>query len=260
MFAMTEEAAVGSLALLLSAIFLLPVLAYALERRLVWPYGEIGEDDPGAPAAMAYHVLVADHAKALGFAGAGAYRDLKGRLYRVRYEFWLSPERDVLAMVGAGTVARIPVAATWLFTPLADGRAVVSVDQQSGMEPAPGDPWDWGLRMLTELPELLDWHRERVAAQFTRVEPFEAAGPRALATMARLRSGRIATFARRGIARYRDAAETSWSYTATGAVRVTLRTYAKGFRDALIQPVQAFFRSLHRGRAKGGDGRTDDRL
>ena len=226
--------AIASVGGLFAVILGLPVLSFYFERRLVWPYGEIDEEDPGAPATTPYHAREGDHAHTLGFCWSGSYRDLKGRLYRVRYDFWLASEGDALAMVGAGSLAAIPVEAVWIYTILADGRVVVSTNSLMAMEPMPGDRWEWGLRLDSELPKLLEWHRDRVAAMFTRVDPFNAEPTRAVSSLARLRAERVAAFVERCLARYRDANETVWSFTVAGAIRLTLRSYAKRMTAAVL--------------------------
>lgn len=228
--------------------FFLPVIVACFEKRLIWPYGRIAEGDPRAPPAQPYHRGVAREAEALGFSPLGIFQDRRGRLYRVRYEFWLSRERDVLAMVGAGALGAVPVQSTWLYTALADGRVAVSTDHQAAMEPAPGDPWEWKLLIHASPGELLARHRDRVQGMFASVAPFDAAPSRVLHQMQAIRRDRVAGFVDRGLARYRDEDRSAWSYSFLGSLRLVARMYRKGFYDALTQPSRSI-------RSRPGDAR-----
>lgn len=195
------------------------------------------DDRPQPPSfALAYLDSARQAVWAEGFRHVGCFADGKSRAYRVRYDFWVSPESDLLAVAGAGTVLGIPVQAVVVYTPLTDGRVVVSTDQQTAMEAAPDDTWLWALRPGFSFEDLIDWHRSRVAVESVGIVPFDGGPDDVLDRLATLRADRVAHFVDRGLARYRDPEQQSWSYTATGAVRVATRLYVKGMFDAIAAP------------------------
>jgi hypothetical protein len=131
------------------------------ETRLVWPY--VAADAATAPAT-AYLTTTAESARELGFAPLGVFRDGKGKLYRIRYELWSAPEADVLLLIGGGTVAGMPVDGSWLFTRLANGQCIVSIDNEAGREHDLTGMIHETLYPRTTLAALVASHRAAVSA------------------------------------------------------------------------------------------------
>src|SRR5262249_6804440 len=84
----------------------------------------------------------------------GWARDLKGDKYRVSYAMLVSRERDIFAVIGVGSILNIPLAATWLHTPTADGKSfycpisIIPSMTRSLSSPI-ADASVWGTKRLT---------------------------------------------------------------------------------------------------------------
>jgi hypothetical protein len=207
------------------------LLARVWEKRLVWPYAS--GDEPPRTSRMS---TSAGDAETLGFRRVSVGRDAKGRIYRIRYEFWLPPEHDSLLLIGGGSLAGMPVDGSWLFTRLSNGRCLVSVDDLRGSE--------YDLTGLSEeaiypgvpLRVLLDRHRARIAAAAAPPLPYGERDPasdhRAFLTQ------RIQSLVQAGFATWHDPSQDAWRYTAKGALQGTIRSYATGLLAALRSPLR----------------------
>jgi hypothetical protein len=235
------------------ALSLIPAFIAALaEKYLVWTYVPIRGAKPppsGRDADLArldelsgpdVSIPITDYFRATnltaersGFTLLGAFRDGRGKLYRTRYNFWLSPDRLVLAVVGTGALAGIPLTGTWLYTRLRDGHGLVTLDELKG--------WDSDLSGLTlqevvtnaDFAELLARHRQRLADADQPAEPYSADDP--LADHRAFRSFRTDRLEERGLVRYRDAERNAWKYTFKGAfvavARMAARQVGQVFRN-----------------------------
>lgn len=110
-----------------TVIFLVGIVAAALwERRPVMPYvlPAVGSEfEPTMTAAS--ENSAAEH---LGFAHDATAHDGKGRLYRVRYDFWISQDCCTLAVIGGGSIASIPVDAVWLWSRTVSGEILCTTN------------------------------------------------------------------------------------------------------------------------------------
>lgn len=254
------------LALVLAAAAVLPMLLVVpvalWEKRLVWPYMPLEDSASGAPVAIhgdpanPYAVVLAtpdapwppltvyaarafECALSIGFLALGTFRDGKGRLYKVRYDFYLSPERDVLALVGSGTIASIPLNNTWLFTLLADGRCLRIVDTQPGSETDLAGLADEALITQVDFQELVARHRGRVAASFTPAAAYDDKDP--LGDHRDFLMRRTDRLEELGFIRFLNTERTWWRYTLRGALLSTARAHFRGLRrafwsDARLKP------------------------
>lgn len=212
-------------------------LAAAFERRQVWYF--VPEDrapQDKLPPANAYAQRAAGRAHDLGFRSLGVFADGKGKLYRVRYEFYRSPEGDTLAQVGTGSMASIPVEGTWLFTVLADGRCLVTLDSAAGSEIDFTGIIEEALVEDIGFEGLLRQHQARVGAAGVPVVAWTAEDP--LADFHAFRTRRIERLVALGCAAlYRDDPN-AWHYTARGSVALALRQYFKGVRRQVVTDTQ----------------------
>jgi hypothetical protein len=167
-------------------------LAGLWEKRLVWPYvSEVGfeteaepdRSNPYAPpvtrdpmAVGPYASAVCQQAEQLGFRPIGHRFDGKGKLYKIRYDFWLAPDRIVLAMIG-GKLAGITLEATWLYTRLGNGHCVVTLDEPKGGDSDMSGMTEQFVLARADFAELLGRRRERIAAADSPVLPFSADDP-----------------------------------------------------------------------------------
>ncbi|HEY8505801.1 MAG TPA: hypothetical protein VIL46_14545, partial [Gemmataceae bacterium] len=152
----------------------------------------------------------------------------KGRLYRVRYDFWIAPDGATVAVVGSGTIARIPVNGVWLWSRPADGR-ILCTTNETGEQDISGavDQQTWpgsGFRALAEK------HQSRLTDP---VEPFPAESP--MAGYFDILRRQADALVEKGCAYYLDEERTSWRYTLKGAlvfyfVSAWLRPIRRGLR------------------------------
>ncbi len=106
---------------------------HRVEKRMAWPYSELQAEQPFADPSDYGATRIAEAVQD-GFTMLGWTRDLKGPKYRCGYAMLVSADREVFAIIGVGTIINIPLNATWLFTPTADGRCFNSTDHQSGVQ------------------------------------------------------------------------------------------------------------------------------
>ena len=192
-------------------------LTASLERRLAWPYVPAADSPPDRlPPPNAYAGWASAAAAEAGFTWIGAFADGKGKLYRLRYDFFRSPTGDVLALVGAGTMASIQVQTTWLYSRLAGGRCLVTFDSQTGAETDLAGLTEGALVENLGFAGQLAAHRARVGAASQACEPFGASDP--LADLRAFRQTRVERLALLGYASFLDAGRNAWRYTPKGAM------------------------------------------
>jgi hypothetical protein len=193
------------------------------EKRMVWPYEPCEEHE--APPPTAYARLVNRMAEEQGFCHLAITRDGRGNIYKLRYDLWLSPDREVFAVVGSGTMAAIPYQVTWLFTKLVDGRVVVTVDHTAGVSSDLTGQWSYSLLLHADFPELLVRHRARLSAEMTPAEPYSEDDP--LADHMALRAAQADQLEAKGCATYLDEERMVWRLTPRGAVLKAFQTYGE---------------------------------
>ena len=215
-------------------LVLLTVAVAMWEKRVVWYFIPVNESQPGQSAPLDPHNPYAAGAAPLQvpppsvdasqanaamrqqqFAFLGTCGDAKGAKYHVRYDFWVSPQRDVLVNVGCGTIMGMNVDARWLYTRLQDGRTIVTVSDQSASEYDLTGQRVEALVSAMTFAQLLEAHRKRVKAQFSPLLPF---GPDPLKDLRTEVARRVESLVGSGYARYLDPAQTTWSYTLLGAL------------------------------------------
>jgi len=101
---------VGIFGFLLCAV----VGAAIWERRPIQPYYIPDQEQEYEASPTARYA----NAKAieLGFRHDCLCHDGKGKLYRVRYDLWVSPDALTFAVIGSGTVASVQVNGIWLYS------------------------------------------------------------------------------------------------------------------------------------------------
>ncbi len=206
-------------------------LVAALEKRMLWPYVSPDSLAPEFfPPPNSYAHTVAAAAGEAGFTWMGAYAHGAGKLYKVRYDFYLAPERDVLAVVGTGTMASIAVQSTSLTTLLEEGRSLVTVDHQNVAETdlagMAQDALVAGLGFAGQLAA----HRKRLAAVASAAILMD--GPDPLAALRAFRQRRVDRLVTLGYAGYLDTDRAWWRYSPKGAALLAFRQYFKGLYRA----------------------------
>jgi hypothetical protein len=207
--------------------------AYAWEKRLVWPYVPAQEAHQGAlPTTTLYMSRANEAAASAGFALLGTFADGKSNLYRVRYNFRRSSSGDVLALIGCGTIASMPVQTIWLYSVLGDGHCLVTFNAQSGGELDLAGMTHEALVCNAAFDELLRHHRVRIETTSATIIAFSQED--ALGDFRRFRERRTERLVELGYVSYLDAARTVWRYTLRGAVTLAFRQYSTGIRRVLL--------------------------
>jgi hypothetical protein len=196
-------------------------------RRAVYVRVEEAEALP----SNAYMDLTNAMAEKQGFSYLGVCRAGNDKLYRIRYDTWISPDRDVFAVVGAGRMAAIPSQATILTSKLTDGRVLITVDNPGAMGGDSSGMTEWKVLTNADFPELLAKHRARIEAEMTPVEPYSDRDP--LGDHLELNSQRVERMARAGHLYFLDDERDRWRYTAWGAVVRVCETYKRAFVQIL---------------------------
>lgn len=150
---------------ILIAILVFPVVLTAvlarIEKRLVWAYGSL-EDKPQFDDVEGYGQRWVGDALKEGFHFLGWAPDLKGRIYQVCYAFLISPNRDHLIIVGMGSVLRIKVRGTWIYTIAANNKAICSTDNQACVHIDGARDWRTQLVSTNTFAGLLQSHKDLV--------------------------------------------------------------------------------------------------
>src|SRR5215469_2299695 len=204
--------AIGSVALILTFVFLVPILTFRLEKHLVWQFGE--------PEAQPHHrhpytdsgVAVATQA---GFSLLGWSRDLRGGIYQVNHALLVSPDRTTMAVITAGTLL-IPMAGTCLYTPTADGRLFYTTDSQYFVQIDVSRHWTSRLAPDRDFGRF--WQRHQAWLQEIAVPPrcFGRSGHE-LEDFRAVYAEHYRSMAHAGLISYTDASATRWKFTLYGA-------------------------------------------
>jgi hypothetical protein len=213
------------------ALLLVAVVLRMWEKRLVWPY--VPAENASTPATS-YMTAAASAAQSLGFAPCGVFRDGKGAMYKIRYDLWLTQERDALLLVGGGTMAGIPVDGSWLFSRLSNGRCLATLDNEAGSEYDLAGLIQEAVHPRASLEKLLYAHRSAVAVAEAPALPYSdpAGEHRELLTR------RIRHLVNKGYAVLSETGEW-WRYSPKGAVVATLASYWAGMRRRLRRKTTA---------------------
>jgi len=210
----------------------LPLIAM-VEKRLVWPYVREGEAPPDIlPARNDYGNAVAAAMAGLEFRQIGTFADGKGKLYRIRYEFYRSPTGDVIAMVGTGTIASIPLQATWLYTLMNNDRVYVTVDHQNAVTTDLTGMVNESLVAGVGLVALLSAHRVRFAQSSGMVKSFSNTDP--LGEFKVYLEDRVRRLHALGYVTFLNPDRTGWRYSVKGALAISTRQYLTGLRRAVV--------------------------
>jgi hypothetical protein len=212
------------------AVFL--TIVFRLERRTVSPYGEMGTSaffgDPTGYGAKWVAEAVRE-----GFVLLGWARDSRGSVYSCSYALLVSADRIVFAVVGVGTILKMPLQATWLHTPAADGRSFNTTDKQSGVQIDLSRNWTNQLAMEPTFSQLLRRHREWLQTLEVVPRPFRQ--NREFEEFKTLRSDHFRSMERAGLIRFTDASATQFYYTFTGAAKTAIWELLVGLARGMSQ-------------------------
>jgi hypothetical protein len=205
------------------AVFL--TIVFRLEKRTVSPYGEMGSS-PCFGDPTGYGASWVGEAVRAGFVFLGWTRDSRGPIYRCSYALLVSADRTTFAVVGVGTILKIPLQATWLHTPAMDGRSFNTTDKQSGVQIDLSGNWTNQLAIKPTFSELLHKHQEWL--QSLRVLPRSFPPNREFEEFKALRDQHFRHMERAGLIRFTDASATQFYYTFAGAAKTAMWGYLVG--------------------------------
>jgi len=199
-----------------AAFYLVFVTTALLERHPVNPLTPLppGERVELHPYLEAMNKMAAE----AGFVHQGTFGHAKGGMYRVHVTIWFSPERDVLAVVGGGKMARLSYRKTLLYSRAAGEGFIASTDE-AGLSDVSGLTTR-SLLYHADFHELLAHHMARVAEAGVALLPFEEST--GFAVFDDIETQTVHRLEQLGYARFLDPARTTWRYTFKG-VFVLLR-------------------------------------
>lgn len=204
---------------------ILLTIIFRLEKRMVWPYGEL-ESGPQYGDPSGYGARAVAQAKAAGFRLLGWARDTKGPTYRASYAMLVSPGNDIFAVVGIGAVLKMPVAATWLYTPTMDGRCFYSTDKQTGVQIDLSRNWRNQLASSSSFGQL--WQKHRDWLRTTGVLPRSFTPGREFEEFRTIRQEHYRSMEHAGLICYTDGAATHFRFTLSGAAKTAIWGYFLG--------------------------------
>jgi len=232
--------------------FVLLFCVARFERRRTWPFlpadsGDAGTTDsragrhlPVAAQASDYVLAMGGEAEAAGFAHCGFLVHEKAPRIQIIAGVWLSADRRILLISGSGTVLSAQQYQSILYTPLADGRYLVTTDNNDE-----GDQSGLCLtRRLLNVPlaQLLRYHLKRMDGALVASHGLPAGdGIEALRTIYRQRTQRIIE---RGRGYYLDPHHEEWRYTTRGALGCCLDFFPQFANALFVQPWRVFRRPI----------------
>jgi hypothetical protein len=207
-------------------------VVFRLEKRMVWPYGDL-ESAPAFGDSLGYASGHVAEASAAGFKLLGWVRDVKGPTYRVNYAMLVSPERDIFAVIGAGTILKMPLTATWLHSPTVDGRSFYSTDQQTGVQIDLSHHWTNQLVPTRSFRELLAKHRNWL--KINQVPPRLFTLDRELEEFRAAREDHYRCMEQAGLIAFTDLSGRYFRFTLLGAAKTATWSYFLGMARRLSQ-------------------------
>ena len=205
-------------------------IIHRLEKRMVWPYGDL-RSQPHFEDATGYVQRWFSDAIRNGFKLLGWTHDLKGEIYRVSYAMLVSSDRSTFAVIGAGTVAKMRVQGTWLHTPTSDGRSFYSTDKQAGVKIDLSHNWTNELVLVGNFETL--WQTHQAWVRENGVVPRGFREDREMEEFRALREEHYRLMEQAGLICFIDPIRTRFQYTFVGAARTAMWSYALGLMRGL---------------------------
>lgn len=205
-------------------------IVFRLEKRTVWPYGNL-EPQPASGDASGYGARWVNDAVASGCTVLGWTRDVRGGIYQFSHALLVSAQRDVFAVISVGSMGVIPFAATWLHTPTSDGRSYYSTDKQSGVQIDLSHNWTNQLAPSGRFRDLLQQHRDWLRLNGVIARPFTEG--RELAEFRTQREAHYRAMERAGLIGFTDSTANHFYFTFLGAARTAIWSYFLGMARQL---------------------------
>lgn len=243
----------------LALIFGPMIVVRLLEKHHVWPFeppeesnvptnaSSFDDSNPYAatclnkqgPHLTEYAIRMNDTAEALSFRRLGVFADSRGKLYRVRYDCWESPARNILLVIGGGKLGSVPAGTTVLFTLLDNGRCLTTFNSRI-MEPDVSGLENQALMCTRNLERLVQFHRRRMSAERRSIVTCCREGTlHDYREFCVRQAGRLEQL---GYARFLDRDRSVMRYTLRGAVKFTAWAFLISMRR-LVWPDRFRLRS-----------------
>jgi hypothetical protein len=212
------------------AFFFLAIVGAALwEKRSIQhlKVPDVGAELPLSSAAAIDNEI----ARRLDYRRVTIAHHKSGGMYQLRYDFWLAPDRRSFAMIGGGTIARMPMDSVWFYSETSDGRILCTsnhIGEQdiSGVE----ELVTWS---DTDYRELANKHIGRLAS--VDVEPYDEGD--LMLKFFEIRRDKADALIAKGYAYYLDDDGLVWRHSLKGAL-------AFYFITMWVRPVGRGLRSL----------------
>ncbi|MCH9656860.1 MAG: hypothetical protein K0U86_10320 [Planctomycetes bacterium] len=209
--------------------FILVVVVCLWEKRSIQPYyqPEAGEEFTPLPLANEAN----NDAVKSGYVHGGIFHSGKEKIYRIRCDFWISPDYSTLAVVGSGTVAKIVTNGISFCSWTEDGRILCTTNEIgeqdiSGVE----EQITWSKFKFRALAKK---HNQRL--ETTEVTALSSDSP--LANYFEIGRVKANAMVARKYAYFIDDEETIWRHSLKGAL-------AFYFITVWIRPLRRLFRKL----------------
>lgn len=228
------------------------VLVSRFERRSVWPYedrSKVGEqmgtthsDNPYAPPPVAsvknipigaYAAEQLNQAVRLGFRPLASTSDQSKKLVQVRYDFLISPDRRMIAIVSFGTVASIPVQTVFMVSQLKNDLVFSTLGAHAACNHDLNQKRTEMLVSGADFQTMQEYHRKRCELLGAHVKPFNE--NEELETLYRYRVRFYSDYESRGLINYIDKDHREWKYTWKGAFLFVLYASVRQLRR-LVYP------------------------
>ncbi|QDU05186.1 hypothetical protein V6x_49220 [Gimesia chilikensis] len=219
----------AAIGILLGGFFIMIVGVCLWEKQSIQPFyfPDPGQEYPPVQAATKAN----SEAFRLGFDHGCLCHFGKAQMYKVRFDFWTTPDCSTIATVSGGTILNIPNKAIWFFTKSTDGR-VLATTNEIGSQDISGvlEQSTWS---NYEFEALYQKHQARL--EEIAIEPFEADNP--VAGYFQIRKKQAEQLVKHSDAYYLDEEELVWRYNLKGA----LKYY---FISQWVRPLKRGLRSL----------------
>jgi hypothetical protein len=172
------------------------------------------DNTPNSSELPEYVRIMSDDAYTAGFVFDRLLSHVKAPKVDVMLTVWMSPDARTIVLCGAGRVLKMPAFQTHLFSPLTDGRWLVTTDNNDAGDRS-------GLFVVKRViharfDKLMDAHRRRLDKFGAQVTTFPEPNP--LAALTAIFSRQADRLVERGMARYSDPERLHWHFTAWGGL------------------------------------------
>jgi hypothetical protein len=227
------------------------VIVSRFERRSVWPYENlvnaaakvesVSTENPYAPPSVpsieniplnsyARHQL--ELATQNGFTHLRSTADQNKKLVQVRYEFLVSRDRKILAIVGFGKVAAIPVRSVFMMSQLDSGVFFTTLGAHAACGHDLNQRRTEMLVLGANFDTMLHYHQQRCSLAWANVKPFSHSHE--IHEFHQYRIKHFADYEQRGFIWYLRDDQLEWKYTWKGAFLFVLLATVRQLRRTVL--------------------------